>query len=276
MRLLLATIILTGSTLVMAQASSEITPAKPNKAEEPKATDGTIVKPTKTQLKTIPAAPPARPAETKIETKKEEAIVTNESAVETKNSHLFGLHADVNFPHVLNYGVDYWSASRCFSAAINFGGYSQGGVGKSNTDTGMDLAISNQELDLKYHPFLSKFYVGAMYGQHKLVGQKTATYAAVGTTTITDTVTANYITPHLGFTWKADWGLTIGMDLGWLVPINTKTNIDDGDIKNQPSYATLQAQPDYIENKRKLQEESDKYGKTSLPYLALIRVGWLF
>ncbi|MBC7742676.1 MAG: hypothetical protein H7061_10790, partial [Bdellovibrionaceae bacterium] len=153
------------------------------------------------------------------------------------------------------------------------------GVGKSNTDTGMDLAISNQELDLKYHPFLSKFYVGAMYGQHKLVGKKTATYTVLSqsrTTTITDTITASYVTPHIGFTWKADWGLTIGRDLGWLVPISPKAEINEGDITSDPLYSSLAVQADYVENKRKLQEESDKYGKTSLPYLALLRVGWLF
>lgn len=295
--------IATANFAIAQQPPNEVEPKMaPAEAEPP---TGTIVKPTKKQLKTIPKALPKKKTTTETTTLKveelppleptpeletEQTTQTIESTktevkpfVETSSKsdpHLFGFHIDLNVPHVLNYGVDYWHSSRWFSAALSMGGFGAKNLGKTSSDPeGINLKISNQEFAARVHPFQGSFYVGALYGSHKLIGEKTATYTVLGntrTTTLTNTIDAKYLTPHIGWLWSTGFGLTWGMDFGYLSPSNVKTTLDEGSITSDPLYPTLQTQPDYIENRRKLIEESDKIGKTSLPFIALIRVGWLF
>jgi hypothetical protein len=283
MKLFLVTAILLVNYQVFAQKNMTVTPAPSPSVDDNATSEDTIVKPTNEQLKTVPKKKKVvkeseinKTDDTIMDEKKVEAPVVETAS---KAPQLFGFHADLNFPHILNYGVDYWSSSRRFSAAISLGGYSQNGFGKTATDTGADLKISNQEIALRYHPFQSAFYVGGIYGQHALTGSKTATYtvgAQSRTTTITDKITAQYFTPHFGWLWKADYGLTFGMDFGYLFPINSKSTIDEGDIVNDPLYPALTTQQDYIDNKRKIQADSNQYGNSSVPFVALLRFGWLF
>ena len=268
---------------IFAQNEVVVTPTK----KDPVAQEDTIVKPTKAQLKTTPHKKVVtesdlnKPEETTGEQthfdEKKQDVVTTETTL--AKSNLYGFHADLNVPHILNYGVDFWNSSRTISVAASFGGYSQSGVGKSGTDTGFDLKISNYEMALRYHPFQSAFYMGAILGQHTLTVEKTATYTYLGqsrTTTITGKINASYVTPHIGWLWKADGGFTFGMDLGYLVPFGATKSIDEGSIKNDPLYGNISSQSDYIDNRKSLDDQADKYGKTGLPFIALLRFGWLF
>lgn len=197
-------------------------------------------------------------------------------------AHRFGLHADLNVPHVLNYGVDYWHTSKWFSASLNFGGYAFTGLQKSSDlPNGADIKIANQEAVLRLHPFQSAFFLALSYGSHTFEGTGTATYSQAPlaqpvTTTIKNKITANYVIPHLGWMWRADSGFTWGIDFGYLIPNGGEVTLDEGAIKNDPLYPNLVSTPQYKANRQKIIDDSEKVRTTSLPYWALARVGWLF
>lgn len=211
-----------------------------------------------------------------IETPKKEISVLPLS------EHHFGLHADLNIPHILNYGIDYWHVSKWFSASINLGGYSLKGFSKTTElPDGVNFKIANQEAVLRLHPFASAFYLAFAYGTHTLEGSGTATYnkppmSQSVTTTITSKITANYSKPHVGWMWRTSYGLTWGLDLGILIPNNVKITLDEGSITNDPLYPILASTSEYKANKKAITDKSDQYGNASLPYWAIARVGWLF
>ncbi len=225
------------------------------------------------------AIPPKAATETASEKKNDSANSTTENSSEP---HRFGLHADLNIPHILNYGVDYWHSSRWFSASLNFGGYATKGIYKTaELPNGADVKISNQEIVARLHPFASSFYLAAALGNHSIDGAGTATYSQAPlsqpiTTTITNKITANYVKPHIGWLWRAPFGLTWGMDLGVLIPNSSKTTLDEGSIKNDSNYPLLASTSEYKANKQKIIDASESIGSSTLPYWTLIRVGWLF
>lgn len=279
------------------------TPADPKTDTSDTDTKDTLVKPTAAQKETVKSA-----AKKVKENKKENLIkdpeiltppeVTDEviSEPETPNkksrikkniiiddvAHRFGLHADLNIPHILNYGVDYWHISKWFSASLNFGGYAMNGLQKTTElPNGVDVKIANQEAVLRAHPFQGPFYLALAYGNHTFEGSGTATYSQAPllqpvTTTIKNKITANYLKPHLGWMWRADSGFTWGMDLGYLIPNGGEVTLDEGTIKNDPLYPNLSSTSQYKANRQKILDDSEKLRTTSLPYWAIVRVGWLF
>lgn len=218
---------------------------------------------------------------------KKELMKDGVTTVSAENEgHLFGLHADVNIPHILNYGVDYWHSSKLFSVAANFGGYKVNGVGKnSDLPDGANIKISNQELVARYHPFAGSFYLGLGFGKHEISADAnrhvtvTTPIAGSADVFIDDKVKANYLLPHVGWLWKTSFGLTFGMDLGYLSPssstvdVSTRiTNISNVLITEDDVKATDEYKNAYNE----LVDNSEKIGKMGLPYWTVIRIGYMF
>lgn len=272
----------TPANLDTADTISQPTPAQKQSIKKGKLLPKKVISTSTDENPAIaPAAsttPKAAP-ETPIEKKNDAPISTTENSTEP---HRFGLHADLNIPHILNYGVDYWHSSRWFSASVNFGGYAAKGVYKTTElPNGADVKISNQEIVARVHPFASSFYLAAALGNHTIEGAGTATYSQAPlsqpiTTTITNKITANYVKPHIGWLWRAPFGLTWGADFGVLIPNSSKTTLDEGSIKNDSNYPLLASTSEYKANKQKIIDESERIGTSTLPYWTLIRVGWLF
>ncbi|MFZ3228629.1 MAG: hypothetical protein WA160_00365 [Pseudobdellovibrio sp.] len=223
----------------------------------------------------------------KVIKKKKESAKDNILKVDKSTSpHFFGFHADLNIPHILNYGLDYWHSSKWFSIALNTGGYKITGVGKTtDLPNGANIQLSNQEAVIRLHPFTGSFYLGLGYGRHTVTLDANKTISI--TTPISgsadvafiDKVTANYLLPHIGWLWTTSFGLTFGMDLGYLSPssssadINaTISNISNGAISNSDVESTTE----YKNAKKDAQDQSEKFGKTGLPYWTVLRMGWLF
>lgn len=254
---------------------------QPKKGTEPTPPVGTFVTPTTEQKESI-----QKPE--KIEKK---MAVTSDSSSDTpaansakakSNEHLFGLHADLNIPHILGYGLDYWHSSRLFSISVNLGGYTENNLGKYNKDAeGASLKLSNQEAVLRYHPFMGAFYLGASYGQHKLSGSITRTMSAAGGSASADVkvdLTANYLTPHIGWMMVWDFGLSLGFDLGYLLPNNVKTDYSDRiyNITGPATETDVRNSADYQKARNDLDKGATDIGSQNIPYIALIRIGWMF
>src|SRR3989344_2637092 len=235
----------------------------------------TIVQPTPAQKATITEA--AKKAESETEKRTESG---------SPEPHHFGVHADLNLPHILNYGVDYWHASRWFSGAINFGGYSLNGLAKgTDTPNGVDLKFANQELMLRFHPFRGSFYAGLGYGSHT-IDVKTQRTISVTTPVpgsadveILDVIKANYLLPHVGWIWTWPFGLTLGMDVGYLSPINPSVDLTTtiSNISNPLiTQSDIEATTEYQNARSEIIDQSEKVGKTGLPYWTMFRIGFLF
>ncbi len=266
-------------------------------------TKDSIVKPTPAQKETVNSAAKKAKANQKESTKSNsvefltppevsDEVITDPDTSTAKSklqkkltdesTHLFGLHADLNIPHILNYGADYWHISRWFSASLNFGGYAFSGVQKSSElPDGIDIKVANREAVVRVHPFQSSFYLALAYGNHTFEGSGTATYSQAPllqpvTTTIKNKITANYMKPHVGWMWRADSGFTWGIDLGLLIPNGGEVTLDEGSIKNDSLYPSLSSTTQYKANRQKIIDDSEKLRTANLPYWALVRVGWLF
>lgn len=304
MKLVLITVLFLSSKMVFAQ---EPTPTEP----VPKPEIGTTVPPTEEQLNTVnpeeAKKPKAKAKAKKVETKKVEETVVEEKKEEPKTEvtetkkeevkkeekksddsepHRFGFHADLNVPHILNYGLDYWHSSRWFSVALNGGGYSVDNLGKYSKDAeGMSFKISNQEAVARLHVFAGSFYVGVGAGKHTIEASKTQEFsittpvAGSATIRVTDKITSNYLNPHIGWLWRASFGLTFGIDLGYMSQSSPSVDLKEEALTALPggaSFSDFQATAEYQAERRKIVDESEKVGKTSVPYLALFRLGWLF
>ena len=301
MKILLMAVLFFTTSLALAQ--DELTGTNENKSESP---SGTYVKPTKQQLKTVPKTSPAKKktesttvesseeSDTSavdekpvIEKKKTEVSVKEESAP-TSKPHLFGLHADLNVPHLINYGLDYWHSSRWFSISLNGGSTNiPANILKSAIKDVDDpsVKISNLEGVARLHVFSGSFYVGLGYGNHSIEGAGnksiTITTPVPGSATVrlTDKIKSNYVTPHIGWLWKLDMGLTFGFDVGYMAPSGATVDLKEEALTPLPGGASLadfQATPEYQQARKEIVDASEQIGKKGVPYLALLRIGYMF
>ena len=184
-----------------------------------------------------------------------------------ESGHLFGLHGSLGLPHPINFGLNYVHSSRVWSAEFSTGSFRQ-------TISDAKIGIDNTEIALRWHPFAGSFFVGALYGQQKVTASMTDDIVSGMITynvTATGEVKSNYVTPHLGWMWgHDDGGFFATFELGYQSPSNVKVSV----TSDAPSAA--QALPEYQELEDDAQSDAEKYGKMSLPYLALLKIGWLF
>ena len=205
---------------------------------------------------------------------------------DTFPAHRFGLHADLNVPHIINYGLDYWHSSLWFSTALNFGGYSMGGIAKSSdTPNGLDIKIANQEFMFRVHPTKSSFYIGLGYGNHAITVETkqkisvTTPFPGSADVAISDEIKAGYLLPHIGWLWRLKSGLTFGTDFGYLSPINPSVDLKSNISNISNALVTkedIEATSEYKNARQDLINKSEQFGKLGLPYWTIIRIGWLF
>ena len=181
--------------------------------------------------------------------------------------HLFGLHAGLGLPHPLNYGLNYVHTSRLFSAELSTGSYSA-------TVSDVKAKIENSEIALRWHPWAGSFFLGTLLGTQKISGERTASYTVLGTTytgTAKVEIKSGYVTPHLGWMWGGqNTGFFYNFEFGVQFPTNPTTDVSS-DVPVQ-----AQLDPDYIKNKQDVQDQAEKIGKSVFPYIALIKIGYLF
>lgn len=180
---------------------------------------------------------------------------------------LFGLHAAVGLPHPLNFGLNYVHSSHLFSVELSTGGFGA-------TVSDVKARIENTEIGLRYHPFAGAFFVGALLGTQKISGEKTGSYTYLATTytgTAKAEVKSNYVTPHVGWTWGGtSTGFFANFEIGAQFPSNVTTDVSS-DLP-----AGVQTLPDYQTNAQDVKDQAEKIGKSVFPYIALIKIGYLF
>jgi hypothetical protein len=190
----------------------------------------------------------------------------------SSNSHLIGLHLGFGVPALVGYGLDYVPPMNNFSFSLDFGGL-------SSTVSDVKLSLSHVDAVARYHLFGGSFFLGLRFGQQTLKAEATddVTYL---TTTLSPKanmqVKSNYITPHLG--WQANsGGFFLATDFGLQLPSSSSTDLTiDYGTSDALAIAVIEADAEFQKARQDAVDAGDKFGKATLPYWGMLRLGYYF
>ncbi len=193
----------------------------------------------------------------------------------------------IGVPHPINLAVDarlhpLWSVGvggGYFPLKVPIGGNS------------VKLTLINYEARGRWHPFSGAFFLGTAFGQQRLSVQTSKSLStSVTVSGVAVPVTANvdvlakikglYATPHIGWMWIFDSGFLIGLELGAQIGFASKTTVDIGikasDPRLDPYIGLVRDQKTYKDAVQQIQDMGKKIGNMPLPFLSLLRLGWMF
>jgi hypothetical protein len=214
----------------------------------------------------------------------EEKAAPEPAAAESQESTGKGMLGDVRIgpsvaagiPHPVTAALDVVYADLL---AVSFS------AGRSGTELDKtELEIRNWDVALRWFPFSGSFFIGAAYGNQGVVGKRTVdlNVNASGVpltvpTTVRLEIESTYLTPQIGWFARWDSGFTLGFDLGLQMPSGAKSELQTSFANvSAASEAAVRASEDYIKNKKDVEDAAEMIGKQALPYITLIRMGWLF
>lgn len=160
------------------------------------------------------------------------------------------------------------------------GGFHMGSM-PYNSDK-VDLKFQSWDLVGRWHPWMSSFFVGVGYVSQSIdieatdkiddgAGNKISTKLSVG-------VDTNYLMPHIG--WMAVWdsGFTLGFEIGYKMHMNHKTDKLKTEFvgADAAQTAAVTATEDYKKQSKNVNDAVDAFGEASMPYINLLKIGYLF
>lgn len=120
------------------------------------------------------------------------------------------------------------------------------------------IGWTDPSVALKLYPFAGRFYVGAAYGQRDFRAKARDDVTGLDGKA---TVETRYLAPQLG--WNVVWasGFFLQWDLGYQIVLSHSVKLDI------PAGADPETQQD-------IDDAAEKIGKTGLPVVGLLRLGW--
>jgi hypothetical protein len=183
-----------------------------------------------------------------------------------------GPSISLTLPHFLNYSIDAIILSR-WGISFNLGSASR---------TIDDVEISSNHIDgrIRWFPWAASFFVGVGYGRQNIAGKytKSIEVSGKGYDVATEvSAKSSYYIPHIGWMWLGDSGFHIGVDAGAFIPQKANSSIS-------ASYATaddevikkLEASSEYGAVVTKIQDGVDRFTKKTLPFVTMLRIGYMF
>jgi hypothetical protein len=119
-------------------------------------------------------------------------------------------------------------------------------------------------------------------GGQSLFANASQVFQVSGYGNVTGLVSANigspYLTPHFGWIWIFGNGFTLGLEVGYQIPLGAKTTIafSSSDPNVQSVITQIQATSQYKQAVSDVEQIGNKFGKTPLPYFTALRIGWMF
>lgn len=177
------------------------------------------------------------------------------------------------FPHPVNASFDVRGTKWGFGIT---GGYSRFAVDYKNTGS-YTTQFKNIEMRLRYHPWGGIFFFGVAAGYQELNGVSNRALSVSGITidsTGNSQLKSFYAIPHVGWFIVAKGGFTIGLEAGAMLPFGAKssTSITSGN----PLLAVATNSDDYKALQSNNQKFSDNFGKSLVPFVTALRLGWSF
>ncbi len=113
---------------------------------------------------------------------------------------------------------------------------------------------------LRAYPFKGAFFVGVVFGRYDVtLSQAVASYPVPQTATLN--VASTYLGPQIGWKWTWDFGLFLGLNLGYGFSLDYQSSLTPTGIQGT--------------NLTSVKENADKYLKTGIPILTLLEIGFL-
>jgi hypothetical protein len=149
-------------------------------------------------------------------------------------------------------------------AMIKLGDYvglgAEYGVMPKVSISGVDSKMWSFAGDLRVFPFRGIFFIGLRAGYQHIDSSTTLTVASLGSISESAELATTFVNPRIGFLWTMKSGLSIGMDAGVQVPLNSTFS------SSLPSVVTESAPAAGVIN---------AFGGV-LPTVDLLQIGFLF
>lgn len=132
------------------------------------------------------------------------------------------------------------------------------------------VKIDGWDARVKLYPFLGSFFLGVGYGSQKFTGSQSRVITGI---TVNGTVSQDntFVAPHIGWNWGSnDGGFFMGLELGVQLSLKRNTTF----TTDQPVLQQGTAEGRALE--KDIKDTAETVGKTPLPLLTLIKVGYLF
>lgn len=165
----------------------------------------------------------------------------------------FGLLGGVGFPRPLSIEglVD---VKRLFAVGAEYSFLPQ------MTIAGVQTDLWAAALDGRIFPLRGPFFVGLRAGHQHAAGHASVDAGPKGTFSESVAVDSTYFNPYLGFLWVLGPGIALGIDAGVQIPITSNTS------------STL---PNAVPSTTALVSTVETFGKSALPTVDLLRIGFL-
>lgn len=187
-----------------------------------------------------------------------------------------GPHVAVGIPHPLTAGIDLVYDD---IVSLSVAG------GRTNTKVeDVEVEIRNWDVALRWFPFQGSFFLGAAYGNQGIVGKASQDVEIdyngiplVVPTTFRLEVESKYLTPQLGWFARWDSGFTLGFELGLQMPSGSTSELQTA-FENLSTQAeqVIRENEDYKKTKDDVEDAGRLLGEKAIPYINLIKLGWLF
>ena len=128
------------------------------------------------------------------------------------------------------------------------------------TVAGVDARMWALAADARVFPFRGAFFIGVRGGMQHASASSTVAVSQLSITEQLDVDTL-FINPRIGFLWGSAPGLTIGIEAGVQIPLSS---------------SVTSSLPSQVLATRELTAVTDTLGKSALPTVDLLRIGFLF
>lgn len=171
----------------------------------------------------------------------------------------------LNFPHPFNGGLEI-----VFSRVLGI--KYQKSFRPNKTIDGSTAELDDQSFSFRSYPNQGPWFLGLGYGKHR-ASVKNHEIVNGFDTNIYANVDSEYITPTTGLKWIYNSGFTIGVEIGWIFPINNR-NVDV--YSDQDGNPFVNANEDYRQRRQDAEDAANKYVENGVISIGLLELGWTF
>lgn len=217
--------------------------------------------------------------QTQVQTEHKTVTHISEDLTQESEPVRFGLGLSAQIPKPI-FGTVELKASPQFSFALGLGGLTYNFPEDFSNKYPLKLKIGNFGGDVRarWHPFSGALFFGVATGVQTIFGSGIGADDIGGKRVdleLGGNFSSFYMTPHLGWMWGFSKGLFAGIELGVQVPLATWSEFSfstpDAQMASQIKESKI-----YSDLKKQVDDINQKYGSMPLPYLTVLKIGYLF
>jgi hypothetical protein len=193
-----------------------------------------------------------------------------------KDFHI-GPTVQIGFPHPITYGVEAMFA-KVVSFGFSTGKYEVTQIDKANID------IKSWDVFARWHPLAGSFFLGLGYGNQEIDGRfeddvdlTLNGFPRTVPVRVDAEIKSKYFSPRIGWFAVYESGFTMGFEIGAQIPVSPDTSVT-ATIPGASALeeAAVKSTDDYKDVKKQADDAVKILGKRTIPYLTMLKMGWLF